>query len=239
MIKRMLPIIALIVLISLALPAITLAQDGDPLATAQAAEREADQARQDAARRAAVLEATAQAGYAQATERAQATATAQAAQATAEALQVTATARAVEATRWAIELEATRAAHQVLATREAARWAMDATATAGAYQAEATIQAMAIQRGREQGDLVSSAAVIGIVLFGATLMVMLWRAAKESNRREADESLAPAGTGVIIDAQPVTRSNSKPMALIPPQTGWTPAYLRPIGADERQYQRAG
>jgi len=31
----------------------------------------------------------------------------------------------------------------------------------------------------------------------------------------------------------------RPVALLPPEVSWTPAYLRPIGTDERQYQRAG
>ncbi len=140
MVQRLLTAGVLLMLTLALVPALALAQDVpavDPLATARAADHQADRAQQEAARRAASLRATAQAGYAQATDQARATATAQVIQAeqtaTAQTSQQTATARAAAWT-------ATARAGEVQAT--VAAWTMDATATAGAYQDQAQVRAV-------------------------------------------------------------------------------------------------
>lgn len=117
---------------------------GDPLATADAAARDA----QAAQWRANQARATAQAAYGQATAQAQEAtrqaelwATAQAQQATAQAAQVTAQAAA---TRQALEVEATRVALRAQETRAA----IDATRQTAANQATATYTATLAEQDR-------------------------------------------------------------------------------------------
>ncbi len=229
----------LIGLILVLVSAPALAQNGEPdyQATADAA----DQAARDARWRAQSAQATADAAHVTATARAQATATAQVeaarATATAQSVQATATVRAQEwtATARAWDDQATAQA----ATREAAGWATDATATAGAYQARATSQALQIER--EQAERDAAKAWRPVRVYGGWLALIIlvaaaiWVSEQLLNiweRKRRAQVLAEFEASVI-DADPVS-PHRRPVALIPPETGWTPAYLRPIETRERQ-----
>ncbi len=241
MTQRVLTIAAVCILIGVIGPALVLAQDSTPgadaLATAQAADRWANSAR-----------ATAQAGYAQATaeavqatEQARIEATATAAQATSQAM---ATQEAAQATSQALSVRATDQALNVAATREA----LQATATVQALQAqavqgtahalEAERSALGIKQSKEQGEYLTTALQIGLGVLFAVAFAVMWRALRWLKQGEIE----PVASEVIdvIDAEPAsggngrTWSSSKPIALIPAESGWMPAYLRPIEAHERQ-----
>lgn len=205
-------------LLLLSIPAHALAfGDVDPIATAQAAERQAQQERW----RADQAQSTADAAYAEATHQAveataqaQATQTAWAMQATATAARATAQAQAthealqVEATRQAISAQATTAAHQHQAV---------ATAQAQALQATATQQAAWAELGRleiERSHALQPLYIFGPWLIAGALVMAIGAALLRTARATGSDCHDD-----IIEGE---------YRLPPETTGPQPCVLRPI-----------
>lgn len=221
-------IVAFLVLCVLWLPSASAAQETvDWQATANAAE----QVEQDARWWANSAAATAEYARQQAELSLQATAGAIQSQATATAqayqMQVTATASSVQATQAALQIEC----EQAQATQAVLDWERAATATQTAYQTQATRQAVQIIKEKQQAnqsERINNAVWLGVFAVALTIAIagaaFCWRWVELTlgQRRQAS---APTWAGVdIIDIEPAP---ARPAALIPPQTGWRPAYLRP------------
>ncbi len=214
-------VVVLLIILLLLAPTLALAQDNTPgvgpLATAQAAQDEANAAKW----RAQSAQATAQAGYAlatqevmQATEQARLQATATAAQATSQAL---ATSQAIEATQTALAVRATEMAIDAQATREA----IAATATLGAVQAQATIEAQAAalsdleieqrqQRNSFLGNVYLWVLIFGIVIGFVILWILSGRITLPAKLQEMFEPVE----GDIIEGEVIPGARPQPTTLL-------------------------
>jgi hypothetical protein len=166
--------------------------------------------------------------------------------------QAEATNQAIRATEMSLSFQATSQALSAQSTREA----IAATATVGAHQAQATRQALdvelsqlEIERSRGRNDFLETTWTLALGALLAVAVGLTWGTVRRAKMAGA-VSIRVGQADVIddvIDADVIDNppgwngSNRRPgpVALLPPEVGWVPVYLRPIKTDERQYQRAG